>query len=202
MKPRYLFVLVLFSVLLTGCTTLPPWKPVPTGQTVVYGQIADSRRVISFTAFGEDEGIIAISVEYVVSGFSDRYAMVVDQPARNAMKGACAKFTEWARLAADNRVEITREITTVTTPQMFMRRGGWEAEGSREIKFVFVSRMDPDNTPRITLQLRSSSLFYGSDQITLTEQQAGDFGGYLQDEAVDNAYRQARKKQDTLDMFK
>ena len=51
MNMRKTFLFVLFPLLVAGCTTLPPWKPVPTGQSVVYGQIQDSRRALAFLAF-------------------------------------------------------------------------------------------------------------------------------------------------------
>lgn len=190
------------SALLTACATLPPWKPVPDGQSVVYGQIADSRRSLAFMAFAHDQGIIAITVENFSGGFPSRYGMIVDQPARSSLREAVAKFQEWSKLAADNQVEITREITTLTLPQMFQRREGWEAEGSRDVTFVFSSRLGSADTPRITLIMRSRSFFYGVDQVVLSEQQAADFDRYLADEEINSGWQQAKKKQDTLDMFK
>jgi hypothetical protein len=195
-------IFVLLSVFLAGCTTLPPWKPVPTGQAVVYGQIQDSRRAIAFTAFANDQGIIAITVENTFGGFNPRYGMIADEPARASIREAIAKFQEWSRLAEDNKVEITREIATVSLPQMFRRSGGWEAEGTRDVTFIFNSRLGSSSEPRITLVMRTSSLFYGIDQIVLIGQQAEDFGRYLENDEVDVGYQQAKKKQDTLDMFK
>lgn len=202
MNMRRLIPFLGLSLLLAGCTTLPPWKPVPTGQSVVYGQIQDSRRAIAFTAFANDPGIVAITVENPSGGFNPRYGMIADEPARASMREAIAKFQEWSRLAEDNRVEITREITTVSMPQMFRRGDGWEAEGTRDVAFVFSSRLGSSSDPRITLVLKTSSVFYGVDQIVLNGQQAEDFGRYLENGEVDTGYRQARKKQDTLDMFK
>ena len=202
MNMRRLISFVSLSLLLAGCTTLPPWKPVPDGQSVVYGQIQDSRRAIAFTAFANDPGIIAITVENTFGGFNPRYGMIADEPARASMREAIAKFQEWSRLAEDNRVEITREISTVSLPQMFKRSSGWEAEGTRDVTFIFNSRLGQSVDPRITLVMRASSFFYGIDQIVLNDQQAADFSRYLLDEEVDAAYRQAKKKQDTLDMFK
>ena len=198
---RFLAFLFL-STLLAGCTTLPPWKPVPTGQSVVYGQIEDSRRSLAFMAFAEDPGIIAIAVENRFGGFTPRYGMIVDEPARASFREAVAKYQEWSRLAADNQVEITREISTVTVPQMFRRGDGWEAEGSRDVTFVFNSRLDSSGSPRITLVMRARSFFYGMDQILLNDQQAADLSTYLSTDEVNAGYHQARKKQDTLDMFK
>jgi hypothetical protein len=199
---RKFVLFVLLPVLCVSCTTLPPWKPVPTGQSVVYGQLQDSRRALSFIAFANDPGIIAISVENFFGVFTPRYGMVVDQPARSAMREALAKYAEWSKLAEDNRVEITREISTVTVPQMFYRRDGWEAEGTRDVSFVFSSRLGQMDEPRVTLLVRTKSFFYGVDQMVLNDAQAGDFRKYLEDDEADTGYRQAKKKQDALDMFK
>jgi hypothetical protein len=195
-------VFACLCLVIAGCTTLPPWKSVPDGQSVVYGQIQDSRRAIAFTAFANDPGIIAITVENTFGGFNPRYGMIADEPARTSMRDAIVKFHEWSRLAEENRVEITREISSVSMPQMFKRNSGWEAEGTREVTFIFNSRVSQSGDPKITLVIRASSLFYGIDQIVLNNDQAADFGRFLADDEVDAAYRQAKKKQDTLDMFK
>jgi hypothetical protein len=173
----------------------------PTGSSVTYGQIQDARRAISFVAYSDDEGIITINVENREGFYSSRYGMVVDQPARNTIREALAKYMDWARLAVDNQVEITREINSVTLPQILMRRNGWEAEGERQVTFVFSSRLGASDTPRTTLQIRTRSFFYGSDQIVLSDLQVGDFYKYLQDDEVDTAWQQARKKQQALDLF-
>ena len=47
-----------------------------------------------------------------------------------------------------------------------------------------------------------ASQVYGSDQATLSSDQAADFARYLEDEEISMGYQQAKKKQDTLDMFK
>jgi hypothetical protein len=99
-------------------------------------------------------------------------------------------------------VEITREISTISLPQMFRRGDAWEAEGSREVTFVFNSRLDQSGPPRITLLMRTRSFFYGMDQFVLNDQQAADFSTYLSTDEVNAGYQQAKKKQDTLDMFK
>ena len=197
-----LSVIVLGFLLLVGCSTLPPWKQVPTGSSVVYGQIEDSRRAIAFLAWSDDPGIITITVKNRFGGWSPRYGMVVDQPARTAIHEALAKYEEWSKLAMDNGVEITREITTVTLPQMFLRGKGWEGEGERQVTFVFSSRIGDSSTPRTTLVMRTKSFFYGSDQAVLNNDQVADFARYLEDEEIAMGYHQAKKKQDTLDMFK
>ena len=193
---------ILGASLLSACATLPPWKQVPTGSSVVYGQIEDSRRAIGFLAWSDDPGIIAITMENHFGGWSPRYGMVVDQPARNAMRAALAKFDQWSQLAQDNGVEITREISSVTLPQMFYRGRGWEADGERQVTFVFRSTLGDSSTPRTALIVRTKSFFHGSDQATLSRDQAADFARYLDDEEISMGYQQAKKKQDALDMFK
>jgi len=203
MKMRGPFaVIVLGSILLAGCTTLPPWKPVPSGSSVVYGQIEDSRRAIAFVAWSDDPGIIAITVENRYGGWSPRYGMIVDQPARITIREALSKYEDWSKLAVENGVELTKEITSVTLPQMFLRGKGWEAEGERQVTFVFRSSLGDSPTPRTSLVMRTRSFFYGSDQAVLDNDQAADFLRYLDDEEIAMGYQQAKKKQDTLDMFK
>ena len=204
MKKTHVGLLVFAAALaLASCETLPPWKSMPTGSSAVYGQIQDFRRALSFVAYSDDPGIIAVTVENREGFYSSRYGMIIDQPARNAIRDTLVKYQDWARLAEDNKVEITKEITTVTLPQILMRRNGWEGEGERQVTFVFSARMSgPSDAPRTTLVMRTRSFFYGSDQITLTDQQAGDFYNYLKDEEIDVGYQQAKKKQDALEMFK
>jgi hypothetical protein len=199
---RKSFVFVLLSILIAGCSSLPPWSPVPTGQSVVYGQIKDSRRGLTFLAFADNPGIIAITVQNLFGGSAPRYGMIVEGPARTSLREAVAKFQEWARLATDNHVEITREITTIDLAQMFRRGEGWEAQGTREVTLVFSARLEGPDTLRITLVMRTAAAFASSDQIVFTTEQAADLRRYLEDEEVDAAYAQARKKQDTVDMFK
>ena len=199
---RRFLVFLFLSALLAGCTTLPPWKPVPTGQSVVYGQIEDSRRSLAFIAFAQDPGIIAIAVENRFGGFTPRYGLIVDESAGASFRAAIAKYQEWSRLAVDNRVEIMREINTISVPQMFRRGDDWEAEGSRDVTFVFNSRLDQSGPPRITLIMRTRSFFYGMDQIVLNDEQAADLSDYLSTDQVNAGYQQAKKKQDTLDLFK
>lgn len=204
MKKLHAVILVCAAaVALASCETLPPWKSMPTGSSVTYGQIQDFRRALAFVAYSDDQGIIALTVENRESYYNSRYGMIVDQPARSTIREALAKYQEWARLAVDNQVEITREINSVTLPQILLRHNAWEAEGERQVTFVFNARLaGASDTPRTTLVIRTRSFFYGSDQITLNDQQAGDFAKYLEDDEVDAGYQQARKKQDALEMFK
>jgi hypothetical protein len=199
---RKWLVMVILPALLAGCSTLPPWSPVPTGQSVVYGQIQDSRRGLTFIAFANNPGIVAIAVQNLFGGAAPRYGMIAEEPARASIREAVAKFENWSKLAMDNQVEITREITTIDLPQMFPRGAGWEAQGSRQVTFVFSARLERAGTLRITLVLKTSAIFSGGDQIVLNPEQAADLGRYLENDEVDAGYAQARKKQDTLNMFK
>ena len=71
-KYRGALALVFFSIILGGCSTLPPWSPVPTGQSVVYGQIKESRRGLTFIAFADNPGIVAIAVQNLFAGATPR----------------------------------------------------------------------------------------------------------------------------------
>jgi hypothetical protein len=188
--------------LIFGCSTLPPWKPVPTGQSAVYGKIEDTNGLIQFIAFSDDPGIVAIAVGYTFGRFAPQYALLLEGSRRNAVKDALAKYLDWAGLAAENRVEITKEITTTVLPQMLRSGNSWQAEGTRELAFTFVSRFDRSGAQRISLVVRSSAFLSGRDQLVLNDQQAREFNSLLQDDAVENGYAEAKKKQDTIDMFK
>ncbi|HYW84213.1 MAG TPA: hypothetical protein VFB30_13200 [Spirochaetia bacterium] len=198
---KWLF-LILPAFLLAGCSTLPPWSPVPTGQSVVYGQIQDSRRGLTFIAFADNPGIIAIAVQNLFGNAAPRYAMIADEPARASIRAAVAKFDEWRKLAMDNQVEITREITTVDLAQMFPQGSEWDAGGTRQVTFVFSARREGRDALRITLLLKTSAIFSVSDQIVLNPDQAADLGRYVDKEEVDAGYADARKKQSALDKFK
>jgi hypothetical protein len=195
-------VLILPALLLAGCSTLPPWSPVPTGQSVVYGQIQDSRRGLTFIAFADNPGIIAIAVQNLFGNAAPRYGMIAEEPARASIREAVAKFEAWRKLAMDNQVEISREIRTVDLPQMFPRGSGWDADGTRQVTFVFSARRESADRLRITLVLKTSAIFSVSDQIVLNPDQAADLGRYVDKEEVDAGYAEARKKQAALDMFK
>jgi hypothetical protein len=169
---------------------------------VVYGQIKDSRRGLTFIAFADNPGIVAIAMQNLFGGAAPRYGMIADEPARASIREAVAKFQEWAKLATDNQVEVTREIKTIDMAQMFPRGAGWDAEGTRQVTFVFSARREASDTLRIALVLKTSAIFSGGDQIVLNAEQAADLGRYVDNEEVDAGYAQARKKQDALDMFK
>ena len=161
--------------LIIGCATLPPWKPVPTGQSAVYGKIEDDNGLFQFIAFSDDPGIVAIAVGYSFGRSAPHYALLLDRPGRNAVKAALSKYLEWAGLALENRVEITKEITTTSLPQMLRSGNSWQAEGTRDLGFIFVSRIDASGEQEISLVMRSSSFLYGRDQFMLNDQQAREF---------------------------
>ena len=147
-------------------------------------------------------GISAISVEYKFGRYAPRYTLLVDKPARDALKEALAKYRQWATVAAGQGVEITKEITTLTVPQMTRNGSGWITAGSRELVLTFSSRFTADGAQQIALLMRSSTFFSGRDQVAFSDEQARSFDGLLQDERVNQGYEQAKKKQDTIDMFK
>jgi hypothetical protein len=145
---------------------------------------------------------VAITVQNLYGGAAPRYVMIADEPARGAIREAVAKFQEWAKLAQDNQVELTREIKTIDMAQMFPQGSGWDASGTRQVTFVFSARRENADTLRITLVLRTSAIFSVSDQIVLNPDQAADLGRYVDKEEVDFGYAEAKKKQNALDMFK
>jgi len=198
----FVFLVGTALALVIGCSTLPPWKPVPAGQSAIYGKIEDTNALIQFIAFSDDPGILAIAVGYGFGRSAPHYALLVDRPGRDTMKAALSKYLTWAGLAAENRVEITKEITTTVLPQMLPSGNSWQAEGTRELAFIFISRFDKNGEQRISLVLRSSSFLYGRDQFMLNDQQARQFGSLLQDDAVETGFTEAKRKQDTIDMFK
>jgi hypothetical protein len=194
-------LLAVFPLFLMECTSLPPWSPVPTGQTSVYGKIETAVNAISFISFSDNPGIAAISVEYRFGRAAPRYALIADGPARAAIEEICGKYFDWQTRARDNQVEIVKEIRTSTLAQMYRSGSGWEPGGDRDLRFVFSSRMDADNTLRTTLRVWSHSFFDGRDQFVLDDQQVRDFADSLQDSAVTAGFGAAKKKQETIDMF-
>ncbi len=200
-SPRSAVLLALFPLVLAGCSTLPPWNPVPTGQTSVYGKIQTDTSTLSFISFSGNPGVVAISVEYNFGRYAPRYALIADGPARAAIEEICTKYFEWQKLALDNHVEITKEIRTLTLAQMYPSGSGWEPGSNRDLRFVFSARNDADGSPHTTLRVRSRSFFDGSDQFVLDDQQVRDLADSLQDSAVASGFEAAKKRQDTLDMF-
>ena len=200
-RPLSAALLVLLPLLLAACSSLPPWSPVPTGQTATYGSIGTPGTSISFIAFSGNPDIVAISIEYTSGWNAPRYAVIADRPARNAIEEICSKYLEWQKLALDNHVEITKEIKTITVAQMYRSGTGWESGGNRDLQFIFSSRLDTDNTPRTVLRVRSRTFFDDRDQFVLDDGQVRSLADSLQDTAVAAGFEAAKKKQETIDMF-
>jgi hypothetical protein len=188
-------------LLLLACESLPPWSPVPTGQTAVYGKIETAANEISFITFSDNPGIVAISIEYNFGRSSPRYALIADGPARAAIGEICSKYFDWQTRALDNNVEIVKEIRTITLAQMYRSGSGWEPGAGREMHFVFSSQMDANNTLHTTLRVGSRSFFDGRDQFVLEDKQVRDLADSLSDSAVAEGFEAAKKKQETIDMF-
>jgi hypothetical protein len=203
MKGRYLLVMLAgAALLLAGCSTLPPWKPAPTGQSAVYGKVEDANALLRFMAFADDPGIAAVSVEYKFGRGAPRFTILADKYVRDALREVFAKYREWAEVAEEKGVEITKDISAMTVTQLVRRGGAWDAGGSRELTFVFTSRFDSKGTQKIFMVMRSSSFLGGRDQVALSTDQVQDFDGFVSDESVNAGYDEAKKKQDTIDMFK
>ena len=203
MKGRFVLALLLGAALLvTGCSTLPPWKPAPTGQSAVYGTIEDDRTLLRFLAFADDPGIAAVSVEYKFGRGAPRYTLLADKYVRDALREVFSKYRQWSSVAEEKGVEITKEISTLSVTQLVRRGGEWDAGGSRELTFVFTSRFDTTGAQQIFMVMRSSTFWSGRDQIVLNDDQAGQFDGFIQDESVNAGYDEAKRKQDTIDLFK
>ena len=140
--------MLLTPLLLVECSSLPPWNPIPTGQSSVYGQIDSGDATLGFISFSDYPDIVAISVGR--GGYGPRYALIVEPPARAAIEEACAKYFSWQKRALDNQVAITKEIRTITVGQMYRSGARWEYGGTRELRFIFAAQGDarPPCTPR------------------------------------------------------
>lgn len=208
-KPMMALAAAGLAALLAGCTTLPPWKSVPTGQQAECGRIETARDLIQFLAFSDDPQISVIAIQNKGYRYPTRYAILFDQPARTAVRAAFEKYENWKNIARENATEITKTITTLELTQMYYRDGSWHDAGDREISLVFTSRIDDGGNPQFFLTLRPSPVFmmrafvlvYGRDSLVLNDDQAKTFGALLQEDAVDQGYRKAKKKQDVIDMF-
>jgi hypothetical protein len=193
--------LAIACLILGGCSTLPPWRPVPMGQSSVYGKVENPNALMSFLAFSDAPGIMAISVQYTFGGNAPGYAVLVDWYNRPTIRNALAKFEDWERLAQENKVDITKEIATVRLLQMTQDGKEWSAEGRRDLTFLFSSRIAADGTQTVSLIVRSSSFWGGSDQIALTGDEAQDFATLMQDNAIAQGFGQAEKKQHAIGLF-
>jgi hypothetical protein len=199
----------LAALLLAGCTTLPPWKSVPTGQQAEYGRIETARDLIQFLAFSDDPQISVIAIQNKGYRYPARYAILLDQPASAAMRAALEKYENWRNIARENATEITKTITSLELTQMYYQDAGWHDAGDRAISLVFTSRIDDSGSQQFFLTLRPSPVFmmrafvlvYGRDSLVLNDDQAKTFGALLQEDALDQGYQKAKKKQDVIDMF-
>jgi hypothetical protein len=194
---------------LAGCSTLPPWKSVPSGQQAEYGRIETDRDLIQFLAFSDDPGISAIALQNKAYRYPSRYAILLDGPARDSMRAAFEKYENWKGIAQENQTQITKTITTLELPQMYYQDGDWHDGGDREISLVFTSRIDDSGNQSFFMTLKPSRVFmlrlfysvYGRDLLVLNDDQAMTFSDMLTDSAVDGGYQKAKKKQDVIEMF-
>jgi hypothetical protein len=192
--------LAVACLILGGCSTLPPWRSVPGGQSSVYGKIDDQNGLIDFIAFSDSPRLMAISLQYRFGGNAPDYALLVDWYNRGPIRDALAKFLDWEKVAVENNVDITKEISTVWLLQMDRNGDGWAPEGRRALTFVFSSRIAADSTQTVSLLIRSSA-FWGSDQLALSSDEAQDFATLMQDNAIAEGYGQAAKKARAISMF-
>jgi hypothetical protein len=91
---------VAFAVLLSGCWTL---SSVPSGQQAEYGRIETDIDLIQFLAFSDDPNTCAIAIQDKQSQYPAGYALLLDGPAREAMRAALAKYESWKGLAQENQ---------------------------------------------------------------------------------------------------
>lgn len=208
-KPMMALAAGVFVAALAGCGTMPPWKSVPSGQQAEYGRIETNRDLIQFLAFSDDPGISVIAIQNKAYRYPTRYAILLDGPARDAMRAAFEKYETWKGIAQENQTQITKTITTLELPQMYYEDGSWHDAGDRDISLVFTSRVDDNGNQSFFMTLKPSPVFmlrfffvvYGRDSMVLTDDQTMTFSDMLQEEAVDAGYQKAKKKQDVIDMF-
>ena len=86
--------LAVLSLFLAGCSSLPPWSPVPTGQTSLYGKITTPVATISFIAFSDNPDIAAVSIEYGFGRYAPRYALVADGQGEHWVRGFKVKAVD------------------------------------------------------------------------------------------------------------
>jgi len=208
-KPMMAVGVAALGVLLAGCGTLPPWKSVPSGQQAEYGRIETNKDLIQFLAFSDDPGISVIAIQNKAYRYPSRYAILLDGPAREAMRSALEKYENWKGIAQENQTQITKTITTLDLTQMYYQDGEWHDAGDREVSLVFTSRIDDNGNQSFYLTLKPSPVFmmraffmaYGRDSLVLSDDQAITFSDMLQEDAVNQGYEKAKKKQDVINMF-
>jgi hypothetical protein len=208
-KPMMALAAGAFVAALAGCSTLPPWKSVPSGQQAEYGRIETNRDLIQFLAFSDDPGISVIAIQNKAYRYPTRYAILMEGPARADMRAALEKYENWKGIAQANQTEISKTITTLELEQMYFEDGEWHDAGDREISLVFTSRIDENGNQSFFLTLKPSPVFllhaffvvYGRDSLVLNDDQAITLSEMLQEDAVQQGYQKAKKKQDVIDMF-
>jgi hypothetical protein len=194
---------VAFVVLLSGCWTL---SSVPSGQEAEYGRIETDNDLIQFLAFSDDPNTCAMAIQDKQSQYPARYALVLDGPAREAMRAALAKYESWKGLAQENQTAITKTITKLELQQMYYQREGWRDAGDREISLLFASSIDDNGNQSFSLELKSyvwRGFYrgYGRDSLLLSDDQAITFSDLLSEDALKDGYQKAKKKQDVINQF-
>ena len=192
-----------------GCSGLPPWKSVPSGQQAEYGRIETNKDLIQFLAFSDDPGISVIAIQNKAYRYPTRYAILLDGGNREDLRSAMEKYESWKGIAQQNQTEITKTISTLGVQQMYYQDGEWRDAGDREISLIFTSRLDDNGNQTFYLTLKPSPVFlmrafyivYGRDSLVLSDDQALTFSDMLREDEVNKGYEKAKKKQDVIDMF-
>ncbi len=208
-KPMMALGAAALAVLLAGCGTMPPWKSVPSGQQAEYGRIETNKDLIQFLAFSDDPGISVIAIQNKAYRYPTRYAILLDGPARDDMRKAMEKYESWKGIAQENQTQISKTITTLELQQMYYRDGEWHDAGDRDMSLVFTSRIDDNGNQSFFLTLKPSPVFmmqwffivYGRDSLVLNDDQAMTFSDMLSEDAVNQGYEKAKKKQDVINLF-
>ena len=208
-KPMVALAAAACAVILAGCSTMPPWKSVPSGEQAEYGRIETNKDLIQFLVFSDDPGISVIAIQNKAYRYPTRYAILLDGPAREAMRAAFEKYESWKGIAQENQTEISKTITTMYLTQLYYEDGGWHDAGDREISLVFTSRIDDNGNQSFFMTLRPSPVFllrsfflvYGRDSLVLNDDEALTFSDLLQEDAVNRGYEKAKKKQDVINLF-
>jgi len=209
-KSTKALIAVLFATFLFRCSTLAPWQSVPSGQQAEYGRIETDNMLIQFLAFSDDPGICAIAIQNKAVDYPARYAFILDEAGREALRGAFDKYERWKGIAQENQTEISKTITTLDLQQVYNRDGGgWHDAGDREVSIVFRSRVEDNGTQSFSLALKPSPRYsrrwfyrvYGGDSLVLSDDQAITFSDFLSENALKAGYEKAKKKQDVINMF-
>lgn len=189
--------------LLVGCSTL---SGIPSGQQAEYGRIETDKDLIQFLAFSDDPNICAMAIQNRQSQYPARYAILLDGPAREALRAALTKYETWKGLAQENHTTITKTITKLELQQIYYQRRGWRDAGDHEISLVFTSRIDDNGNQSFSLELNpyERGAFYrayGRDYLVLSDDQAITLSDLLSEDALKGGYQKAKKKEDVINMF-